>query len=46
MKNKRFMRIMHSLQIDVSYILRTNFNSFGQNDVLSGVSDKFLVAFR
>ena len=46
MKNKRFMRIMHSLQAFVSSILRINFNSFGQNDVLSGVSDKFLVAFR
>ncbi len=29
MKNKRFMRIMHSLKASVSSILRINFNSFG-----------------
>lgn len=46
MKNKRFMRIMHSLQASVSSILRINFNSFGQNDVLLHVSHKFIVAFR
>ena len=29
MKNKRFMRIMHSLKVSVSSIMRINFNSFG-----------------
>jgi len=29
MKNKRFMRIMHSLKAYVSSIMRINFKSFG-----------------
>ena len=29
MKNKRFMRIMHSLKASISSIMRINFKSFG-----------------